>query len=119
MIRIVLVDDHPVVRAGLRALIEGQEDLSVVAEADGLPGAVAVVVGERPDVVLMDLNLGADEPGGAEVTAALGIDTSVAPHVVTGSGGHHFYFRKPADAPKPRKPEASGEYSFRRARRYA
>lgn len=34
----------------------------------------------------------------AEVTAALGIELSVAPHVVTGSGGHHFYFRKPADA---------------------
>jgi DNA-binding NarL/FixJ family response regulator len=71
VIRIVLVDDHPVVRAGLRALIEGQEDLSVVAEADGLSGAVAVVADERPDVVLMDLNLGVDEPGGAEVTAAL------------------------------------------------
>ena len=39
MIRIVLVDDHPVVRAGLRALIDGQDDLAVVGEADGLEQA--------------------------------------------------------------------------------
>lgn len=71
MIRIVLVDDHPVVRAGLRALITGQHDLAVVADADGLERAVAVVTDERPDVVLMDLNLGNDQAGGVEVTAAL------------------------------------------------
>lgn len=71
MIRIVLVDDHPVVRAGLRALIEGQEDLAVVAEAAALQHAVAVVTEQRPDVVLMDLNLGQDQAGGVDVTAAL------------------------------------------------
>lgn len=71
MIRIVLVDDHPVVRAGLRALIEGQPDLSVVAEADGLDHAIEVVSAERPDVVLMDLNLGDGRAGGADVTAAV------------------------------------------------
>jgi DNA-binding NarL/FixJ family response regulator len=71
VIRIVLVDDHPVVRAGLRALIEGQPDLDVVAEADGLERAVAVVTDEHPDVVLMDLNLGENEAAGADVTAAL------------------------------------------------
>lgn len=71
MIRIVLVDDHPVVRAGLRALIDGQEDLSIVAEADGHDTAVAMVTAERPDVVLMDLSLGDGQAGGAEITAAL------------------------------------------------
>lgn len=71
MIRIVLVDDHPVVRAGLRALVDGQEDLCVVGEASGLDQAVAVVTADRPDVVLMDLSLGDGEAGGAEVTAAL------------------------------------------------
>lgn len=71
MIRIVMVDDHPVVRAGLRALIEGQEDLDVVAEAEALQPAVAAVTGQRPDVVLMDLNLGEGQAGGVEVTAAL------------------------------------------------
>lgn len=71
MIRIVMVDDHPVVRAGLRALIEGQEDLDVVAEAEALQAAVAAVTEQRPDVVLMDLNLGEGQAGGVEVTAAL------------------------------------------------
>lgn len=71
MIRIVLVDDHPVVRAGLRALIEGQEDLAVVAEAEALEHAVAAVTEQRPDVVLMDLNLGQDQAGGVAVTVAL------------------------------------------------
>jgi len=71
VIRIMLVDDHPVVRAGLRALVDGQEDLSVVAEADSLASAVAAVETERPDVVLMDLSLGEGEAGGAEITAAV------------------------------------------------
>ena len=71
MIRIVLVDDHPVVRAGLRALVDGQDDLAVVGEAEGLEQALAVVAADRPDVVLMDLSLGAGRIGGADVTAAL------------------------------------------------
>lgn len=70
VIRIVLVDDHPVVRAGLRALIGAQDDLSVVGEAYDLTSAERVVARQRPDVVLMDLSLG-DGPGGAEVTALL------------------------------------------------
>ena len=70
-IRIVLVDDHPVVRAGLRALIDGQPDLTVVGEADALESALAVVIADQPGVVLMDLSLGTDSPGGAEVTARL------------------------------------------------
>jgi DNA-binding NarL/FixJ family response regulator len=69
-IRVILVDDHPVVRAGLRALIEAQPDLEVVGEAHDLASAERAVALDRPDVVLMDLNLGAG-PGGAEVTARL------------------------------------------------
>lgn len=68
--RIVLVDDHPVVRAGLRALIDGDAEMTVVGEADGLASAVDQVRTLKPDVVLMDLNLG-DGPGGAEATAAV------------------------------------------------
>lgn len=69
-VRVVLVDDHPVVRAGLRALIDSQADLDVVGDADGIDAAERVVRRELPDVVLMDLSLGAG-PGGAEVTARL------------------------------------------------
>ncbi|MEV0286924.1 MULTISPECIES: response regulator transcription factor [unclassified Kribbella] len=70
MIRVALVDDHPVVRAGMRALVEGQDDLTVVGEASDAHSAEQLVAAVRPDVVLMDLNLGSG-PGGAEVTARL------------------------------------------------
>jgi len=70
MIRIVLCDDHPVVRAGLTALIDGQEDLEVVGEADDLVSAEKVVLAVTPDVVLMDLSLGNGQEG-AEITARL------------------------------------------------
>lgn len=70
-IRIVLVDDHPVVRAGLQALIESQEDLTVVGEAEGLDTALEAVRTQRPDVVLMDLSLGESTVGGTEITARL------------------------------------------------
>ncbi|GAT74418.1 response regulator [Microbacterium hydrocarbonoxydans] len=69
-LRLVLVDDHPVVRAGLRALIESSEDLQVVGEAGDAASAVAVVAAESPDVVLMDLSLG-DGVGGIEATRRL------------------------------------------------
>jgi DNA-binding NarL/FixJ family response regulator len=68
--RVVLVDDHPVVRAGLRALIDGLDDVAVTGEAHDLGSAERVVALDHPDVVLMDLNLG-DGAGGAEVTARL------------------------------------------------
>lgn len=77
---IVLVDDHPVVRAGLRALLDGQDDFAVVGEAHDAGSARQVVRQERPDVVLMDLNLG-DGVGGAKLTATLRADRE-APEVL-------------------------------------
>lgn len=65
-ITVVLVDDHPVVRAGLRAVLESTAGVDVVGEADGTDAAVAVVGRTRPQVVLMDLQLGADD--GVEAT---------------------------------------------------
>ncbi|MDQ4214982.1 response regulator transcription factor [Microbacterium capsulatum] len=62
-LRIVLVDDHPVVRAGVRALLESADDLVVVGEAANADDALTVAAAERPDVVLMDLSLGAGEGG--------------------------------------------------------
>jgi DNA-binding NarL/FixJ family response regulator len=70
LVRVVLVDDHPVVRAGVRALIEGQPDLAVVGEAADATTAEDVVRRTEPDVVLMDLNLGSG-PGGASTTTRL------------------------------------------------
>ena len=54
-LRVLLVEDHMIVRQGLRALLEGQEDIEVVAEAaDGFEG-VQKVEEHKPDVVVMDL----------------------------------------------------------------
>lgn len=67
MIRIVLADDHPVVRAGLRAMLSGDADLDVIGEASTPDDAVAFATDLRPDVVLMDLRFGAG-PTGADAT---------------------------------------------------
>jgi DNA-binding NarL/FixJ family response regulator len=67
MIRIVLADDHPVVRAGVRALLECERDLEIVGEAATPDAAVALAAGAEPDVVLMDLQFGASGSG-AEAT---------------------------------------------------
>jgi len=55
--RIVLVDDHRIVREGLRLLLEGRDGYSVVGEAETGEEAVGVVRRERPDVVIMDIAL--------------------------------------------------------------
>jgi DNA-binding NarL/FixJ family response regulator len=54
-IRVMLVDDHEVVRRGLRGFLELQDDMSVVAEAGDGEAAVALAARESPDVILMDL----------------------------------------------------------------
>ncbi len=59
-VRIVLVDDHAVVRAGLKALLENEGDFSVVAEAENGVDAVRQTKTHAPDVVVMDIRL----PGG-------------------------------------------------------
>src|SRR5206468_571242 len=56
-IKIALVDDHHVFRAGLRAIIAGVQDLSVVGEAPDARKAYAVVAATLPDVVILDLML--------------------------------------------------------------
>jgi NarL family two-component system response regulator LiaR len=65
-IRVALVDDHTVVRRGVRAFLEGQPDLAVVGEAGSGAEALTVVGEQVPDVVLLDLVM----PGmdGVEIT---------------------------------------------------
>ncbi|MYR07065.1 response regulator [Gordonia sp. SID5947] len=58
MIRLLLVDDHPVVRAGLRAVLAPVDDIEVTAEAGTAADALAAVRRDGIDVVLMDLRLG-------------------------------------------------------------
>ncbi|MFC9330631.1 response regulator [Kitasatospora sp. NPDC057015] len=69
-IRLLLADDHPVVRAGLRAVLEGERDLAVVAEAATAERAVELAADLDVDVVLMDLQFGRGM-NGAQATAAI------------------------------------------------
>ena len=57
MIRVVVVDDHPVFRHGLRALLDALPELTVVGEGSDGDEALELVRRERPDVVVMDLNM--------------------------------------------------------------
>ncbi|GIE36429.1 DNA-binding response regulator [Actinoplanes italicus] len=65
MIRILLVDDHPVVRMGLRGMLDAEPDLTVVGEASSGTEGVDRALELAPDIVLMDLRM----PGGDGVEA--------------------------------------------------
>ena len=68
--RILVVDDHPLVRRGLTALIDGESDLVVCAQAAGYEDGLAAVVASQPDLVLVDLSLdGESSPDGFELIA--------------------------------------------------
>jgi len=74
LVTVLIVDDHPVVREGLRGMLAADAALSVVGEAASGDEAVAMARMYRPDVVLMDLRM----PGGDGVQATSGI-LSTAP----------------------------------------
>jgi len=72
MIRVLVVDDHPVVRQGLRSFLDLQPDLTVVGEAADGVEAVTVAAEVRPDVILLDLRM----PGADGVRALHGLGTA-------------------------------------------
>ncbi|MCX5440529.1 MULTISPECIES: response regulator transcription factor [unclassified Streptomyces] len=69
-IRLLLADDHPVVRAGLRAVLDAEPDFEIAAEAATAERAVELAAAGGVDVVLMDLQFGAGMHG-SEATAAI------------------------------------------------
>ena len=75
-VRVVLVDDQALIRAGFRAIIDSTDDLEVVGEADDGLVALDVVRDARADVVLMDIRM----PGrdGIETTRAIVEDDDLA-----------------------------------------
>jgi two-component system, NarL family, response regulator NreC len=64
-ITIVLADDHPVVRSGLRMLLEAEPDMEVVAEAGDVDAARRYTLGHKPTVLVLDLSM----PGGSSLEA--------------------------------------------------
>jgi len=69
LIRVVVVDDHMVVRAGLKAVLQGASDITVVGEGESGRDALALVERYDPDVVVMDLSMAPMD--GAEATKRL------------------------------------------------
>ncbi|MEV7288849.1 response regulator transcription factor [Streptomyces sp. NPDC093252] len=89
-VRVLIADDHAVVRAGLRALLEGEADLVVTGEAGSGAEAVALAARTGPDVVLMDLRFGGPEAGmdGTEAVRRLAAEApGVAVVMLTGYTG--------------------------------
>jgi len=90
-IRLMLVDDHEMVRAGLRALLKGNAEMEVVAEAADGEHAVELAKTVQPDVVLMDIAL----PGmnGIEATRQIRAgDPNVQVLAVTGQDSPEYFF---------------------------
>ncbi|MGQ4402624.1 response regulator [Streptomyces hayashii] len=80
-LRLLIADDHAVVRAGLRALLEGETDLKVIAEAGNGEEAVRLAVALTPDVVLMDLRFAGRDDGAVDGVAAVRMLAAEAPRV--------------------------------------
>jgi two-component system, NarL family, response regulator len=85
-ITVLIADDHPIFRAGLRTLIDGQPDMMVVAEAADGREAVALFTRYRPDVTLMDLRM-PDLDGPAAIKAVLAAHPGARVIVLTSYDG--------------------------------
>lgn len=122
MIRLILVDDHPVVRHGLRGMLEAEPDLTVVGEASSGPEGVALAAESRPDIVLMDLRM----PGGDGVEATARIiatvpgvrvlvlttyesDRDILRAIEAGAGGYLLKDASPAELAAAVRAAARGE----------
>ena len=70
-IRIMLVDDHEVVRTGLKTFLDSQEEMQVIAEADNGEVAIEIARAVRPDVVVMDISMAGMD--GVEATRRLAV----------------------------------------------
>ena len=78
-IRVVIADDHPVVRAGLKLLLDAEEGITVVAEAGAIDEARRRVTAYKPDVLVLDLNM----PGRPSLPAIPELATATAIVVLT------------------------------------
>jgi DNA-binding NarL/FixJ family response regulator len=72
VIRVLLVDDHALLRAGLRLLLDSEDDIAVVGEAGDGEEAISLARETRPDVVLMDVSM--PRLGGVEATKRIAAD---------------------------------------------
>lgn len=123
MIRVILADDHPVVRAGLRALLATEADIDVIADVGSAEAAVTESAARQPDVVLMDLQFGG-EMQGVDATRLLrqqahrphvliltnyGTDTDILGAIEAGASGYLLKDTPPAEIIAAVRAAAVGE----------
>ena len=94
--RVLIVDDHPVVRQGLRSLLSQYPDIQVVGEADGSPAALGLIADLRPDVVLLDIRLAG--PSGLELARQLRRSGAEARVIILTSHDDEAYLMEAAQA---------------------
>ncbi len=87
--RVLLVDDHPIVRQGLGLLIDRESDLSVCGEADGAHSAFHAIETLRPDIVLLDISL--NGPDGLEVLKEIRMKSGSLPLLILSMHDESIY----------------------------
>jgi DNA-binding NarL/FixJ family response regulator len=125
LIRVLLADDHPVFRSGLRAVLESSGDLTIVGEAGSGKEAVDLALATSPDVVLMDLHM--PDLNGVEATrlitrrmpdaavlvlTMLDDDTTVHAAIRAGARGYLVKGARPPDILAATRAVAAGQAIF-------
>jgi len=87
--RVLLVDDHPIVRQGLALLIDREGDLSVCGEADGAHSAFHAIETLRPDLVVLDISLSG--PDGLDVLKEIRMKTASLPVLILSMHDESIY----------------------------
>lgn len=87
--RVLLVDDHPIVRQGLALLIDREADLSVCGEAEGAHSAFHAITTLRPDIVLLDISLSG--PDGLDVLKEIRMKTGNLPVLILSMHDESIY----------------------------
>ena len=121
-VRVVVVDDHPVFRIGMAALLESLDSIEVVGQAADAAGAVEAARDLQPDVVLMDLDLGGDSgveatrsvvrvapEAGVLVVTMLGDDESLFASIRAGARGYLLKGASPDEIERAVRAVANGE----------
>src|SRR5271168_4348103 len=87
--RVLLVDDHPIVRQGLALLIDREADLAVCGEADGAHSAFHAITTLRPDIVVLDISLSG--PDGLDVLKEIRMKTASLPVLILSMHDESIY----------------------------
>lgn len=121
-VRVVLVDDHPVVRSGLRAWLDSRDGIEVAGEAETVRDAISLVTAMQPDVVVLDLKLpdgsgldvlrrirAAEDPPGVVILTSFGEDRDIVEAVERGADGFLHKDAAPAEIESAIRAVARGE----------